>query len=63
MAAMAAILDLVSVGYLTSACDDWSNLFVAHWGHQSSPYSTFPYALSSIYPQTTFTRGHMPRFA
>jgi hypothetical protein len=27
MAAMAAILDLVSVDYLTNACIDWSNFF------------------------------------
>jgi hypothetical protein len=42
MAAMAAILDFVSVDYLTNAWIKWSNFFVADWGHQSSPYSTSP---------------------
>jgi Fe-S cluster assembly iron-binding protein IscA len=32
MAAAAAILDLVSVDFLTSACVDWLNFLVAHWG-------------------------------
>jgi hypothetical protein len=32
MAAMAAILDFVSVDYLANACVDWSDFFVAHWG-------------------------------
>jgi hypothetical protein len=32
MAAMAAILDLVSIDYLTNACVDWSDFLVAHWG-------------------------------
>jgi hypothetical protein len=32
MAATVAILDLVSVDYLTNACVDWSDIFVAHWG-------------------------------
>jgi hypothetical protein len=32
MAAMAAILDFVSVNYLTNAWVDWSDLFVAYWG-------------------------------
>jgi hypothetical protein len=32
MAAMAAILDLVSVDYLTNARVDWSDFFVAYWG-------------------------------
>jgi hypothetical protein len=32
MAAMAAILDLVPVNYVTNACVDWSDFFVAHWG-------------------------------
>jgi hypothetical protein len=32
IAAMAPILDLVSVDYLTDACVDWSDFFVAHWG-------------------------------
>jgi hypothetical protein len=32
MAAMAAILDLVSIDYLTNACVDRSDFFVAHWG-------------------------------
>jgi hypothetical protein len=32
MAAMAAILDLVSVDFLTNAWVDWSNFLVAHWG-------------------------------
>jgi hypothetical protein len=29
---MAAILDLVSVDFLTNAWVDWSNFLVAHWG-------------------------------
>jgi hypothetical protein len=32
MAATAAILDLVSVDYLTSTWVDWSDSFVAYWG-------------------------------
>jgi hypothetical protein len=32
MATMAAILELVSVNYLTNACVDWSDFLVAHWG-------------------------------
>jgi hypothetical protein len=32
MAASTAILDLVSIDYLTNAWVDWSNLFVAYWG-------------------------------
>jgi hypothetical protein len=31
MASTAAILDLVSVDYLTNASVDWSDLFVAYW--------------------------------
>jgi hypothetical protein len=31
MAAMAAILDLVSVDYLTNASVDWSDFLVAYW--------------------------------
>jgi hypothetical protein len=31
MATMVAILDLVSVDYLTNALVDWSDLFVAYW--------------------------------
>jgi hypothetical protein len=30
MTAMAAILDLVSLDYLTNAWDDWSDFFVAY---------------------------------
>jgi hypothetical protein len=32
MAATLAILDLVSVDYLTNAWADWSDFFVAYWG-------------------------------
>jgi hypothetical protein len=32
MAVMAAILDLVSVDYLTNASVYWSDFFVAYWG-------------------------------
>jgi hypothetical protein len=32
MATMAAILDLVSVDFLTNAWVDWSVFLVAHWG-------------------------------
>jgi hypothetical protein len=32
MAAVAAILDLISVGYLTNAWVDWSDFFVGNWG-------------------------------
>jgi hypothetical protein len=32
MAAMAAILDLVSIDFLTNAWVDWSDSLVAHWG-------------------------------
>jgi hypothetical protein len=32
MAAMATILDLVSVDFLTNAWIDWSDFLVAHWG-------------------------------
>jgi hypothetical protein len=31
-AATAAILDFVSVDFLTNACVDWSDFLVAHWG-------------------------------
>jgi hypothetical protein len=44
MAAMAAILDLVSVDYLTNACVDWFNFFVAHWG--SSIFTIFHLSLN-----------------
>jgi hypothetical protein len=42
MAATAAILDLVSVDYLTNACVDWSDFLWLIGNHQSSPYSTSP---------------------
>jgi hypothetical protein len=32
MATTAAILDLVSVDFLTNAWVDWSDFLVAHWG-------------------------------
>jgi hypothetical protein len=32
MAAMVAILDLVSVDFLTNAWVDWSYFLVPHWG-------------------------------
>jgi hypothetical protein len=32
MTAMAAILDLVSIDFLTNAWVDWSDFLVAHWG-------------------------------
>jgi hypothetical protein len=32
MATTAAILDLVSVDFLTNAWVDWSDVLVAHWG-------------------------------
>jgi hypothetical protein len=32
MAATAAILDLVSIDFLTNAWVDWSDFLVAHWG-------------------------------
>jgi hypothetical protein len=32
MAAMPAILDLVSVDFLINAWVDWSDFLVAHWG-------------------------------
>jgi hypothetical protein len=32
MAAMAAILDLVSIDFLTNACVDRSDFLVVHWG-------------------------------
>jgi hypothetical protein len=32
MAAMATILDLFSVDFLTDAWVDWSDFLVAHWG-------------------------------
>jgi hypothetical protein len=32
MAAVAAILYLISVDYLTNAWVDWSNFFVGNWG-------------------------------
>jgi hypothetical protein len=32
MAAMATILDLVSIDFLTNAWVDWFNFLVAHWG-------------------------------
>jgi hypothetical protein len=32
MAATAAILDFISVNYLTNAWVNWSDLFVAYWG-------------------------------
>jgi hypothetical protein len=32
MAAMLAILDLVSIDFLTKAWVDWSDFLVAHWG-------------------------------
>jgi hypothetical protein len=37
MAATAAILDLVSVDYLTNACVNWSDFLVPHWGSSTSP--------------------------
>jgi hypothetical protein len=32
MASTAAILDFISVDYLTNASVDWSDFFVAYWG-------------------------------
>jgi hypothetical protein len=32
MATMPAILDFVSIDFLTNAWVDWSDLLVAHWG-------------------------------
>jgi hypothetical protein len=32
MAATPAILDLVSIDFLTNAWVDWSDFLVAHWG-------------------------------
>jgi hypothetical protein len=57
MAAMAAILDLVSVDYLTNACVDWFNFFVAHWG--SSIFTIFHFSLNLIFHIHTdnFPRG------
>jgi hypothetical protein len=46
-------LVLVSVDYLTNACVNWSDFFVAC---QSSAYSTSPQTLSSIYR----THGQLP---
>jgi hypothetical protein len=54
MAAMAAILALVSVDYLTNACVDWSDFFVAHWGHWgSSIFTMFHFSLSLIFHTLT----------
>jgi hypothetical protein len=47
MAAMAAILHLVSVNYLMNACVNWSDFLVAHWG--SSIFTMFHFFLSLIF--------------
>jgi hypothetical protein len=47
LAVMAAILDLVSIDYLTLACVDWSDIFVAHW--RSSIFTIFHFSLSLIF--------------
>jgi hypothetical protein len=55
---MAAIMDLVSIDFLTNAWVDWSNFLVAHWGSSlSSPCSTSSQTLSSMHPQTTSHSG------
>jgi hypothetical protein len=52
MVAMAAILDLVSVDYLTNACVDWSEFLLAHWG--ISIFTMFHFSLDlSIHPPPT----------
>jgi hypothetical protein len=51
MAATAAILDLVSVDYLTNTCVDWSDCFVAHW--ESSIFTMFHFSLSLIFHAPT----------
>jgi hypothetical protein len=63
MAAKAAILDLVSVDYLTNACVDWSNFFCGSLG--SSIFTIFHFSLSLIFhPTDNFPLGgHMPCFA
>jgi hypothetical protein len=57
MAATAAILDLVSVDYLTNACIDWSDFLVAHWG--SSIFTMFHFSLNLIFhtPTDNFPLG------
>jgi hypothetical protein len=46
MAAMPAILDLVSIDFLTNAWVDWSDFFVPHLG--SSIFTMFHFSLSLI---------------
>jgi hypothetical protein len=62
MAATAAILDLVSINYLTNTCVDWSDFFwwligVINLHH--IPLLTKPY-LPYTHRQLP-TQGHMPR--
>jgi hypothetical protein len=57
MATTAAILDLVSVDYLTNACVDWSDFLVAHWG--PSIFTMFHFSLNLIFhtPTDNFHSG------
>jgi hypothetical protein len=57
MAATAAILDFVSVDFLTNVRVDWSILFVAHWG--SSIFTIFHFSLNLIFhvPTDNFPLG------
>jgi hypothetical protein len=55
-AAIAAILDLVSVDYLTNACVDWSDFLVAIGSHQSLPCSNSPYDK----PYLPYTHRQLP---
>jgi hypothetical protein len=51
MSATAAILDLVSVDYLTNACVVWSDFMVTHWG--SSIFTMFHFSLNLIFHSPT----------
>jgi hypothetical protein len=57
MATTAAILDLVSVDYLTNACVDWSDFLVAHWGSSILESSPVPLLPKPIHPRTTSHSG------
>jgi hypothetical protein len=58
----AAILDLVSVDYLTNAYVDWSDFLMAHWG--SSIFTMFLFYQNLIFhtPTDNFPRLALPMF-
>jgi hypothetical protein len=57
MATTAAILDLVSVDFLTNAYVNWSDFLVTHWRVINLHHIPLLPTLSSIYQQTTSHSG------